>query len=70
MLTPDKNFRMWNSSKTALAVFKGNSHEKGAYKRSMIDAQLCFEAAKRASLKGKEGKKEYTRRGAVAPETD
>jgi len=70
MLTPDKNFRMWASTKTALALssFK-DAHDRGAYKRAMIDAQLTYEAAKRAALKSKE-KKDFGQRGAVAPEVD
>ncbi len=54
MMKPDKNFRMWNSTKTALALgtFK-DAHERGEFKRQMIQAQLTYESAKRAALKSK-----------------
>ena len=56
-MKPDKTFRMWASTKTALALgrFK-DAHERGAFKRAMIDAQLCYESAKRAALKSKADK--------------
>jgi hypothetical protein len=70
-MTPDKNFRMLRSTKTALALgtFK-DAHEKGAFKRMMIDAQLHEEAARRAALKSKDNDKGAASRsrGAVAPE--
>ena len=57
MMKPDKTFKMWASTKAALALggFK-NAHERGEYKRAMIDAQLCYESAKRAALKSKADK--------------
>jgi hypothetical protein len=69
MMTPDKNFKMWSSTKTQMALMKGSKEDKNHYKKMMIDAQLCFESAKRAALKSKdhnEGKGKS--RGAVAPE--
>ena len=54
----------------ALTSFK-DSHERGAFKRSMIDAQLAEESARRAALKSKEGREGDAKarpRGAVAPE--
>lgn len=54
-MTPDKNFRMKASTKVALASgrFK-DAHERGAFKRMMIEAQLQEEAARRAALKSKD----------------
>jgi len=71
MMIPDKNFKMKASTKTAMALGKfKDSHERGAFKRMMIEAQLQEEAARRAALKskdtGNEGKGRG--RGAVAPE--
>ena len=68
-MTPDKNFRMLRSTKTALALgsFK-DAHERGAFKRMMISAQLHEEAARRAALKSKEHESGSKSRGAVAPE--
>lgn len=56
-MKPDKNFKMWASTKTALASgrFK-DAHERGEFKRMMIDAQLHYESAKRAALKSKTDK--------------
>lgn len=75
MMTPDKNFKMKGSTKTALALGKfKNAHDKGQFKRMMIDAQLCEESAKRAALKSKDNNigpaptKGRGTRGAVAPE--
>ena len=68
-MTPDKNFKMWKSTKTQMALMKGTKEDKNHYKKMMIDAQLCYESAKRAALKSKdytEGKGKS--RGAVAPE--
>lgn len=55
MMTPDKNFKMRRSTKIALGLrsFK-DAHERGAFKRMMIDAQLCEESARRAALKSKD----------------
>jgi hypothetical protein len=71
-MTPDKNFRMSAATKTALALgrFK-DEHDRGAFKRMMIDAQLHEEAARRAALKSKDsdfGSKGGKTRGAVAPD--
>ncbi len=70
-MTPDKNFRMLRSTKVALALgtYK-DAHERGAFKRMMIDAQLHEEAARRAALKSKENDKSTggRTRGAVAPD--
>ena len=65
-MTPDKNFRMKKSTKTLVALLKFNSEARHQFRRSMVEAQLCEEAARRASLKSKDtsGKP----RGAVAPD--
>ena len=59
-------------TKTMLALTKfKDAHERGAFKRAMIDAQLSEEAARRAALKSKEGREGDGKgrpRGAVAPE--
>lgn len=56
-MIPDKNYKMKASIKTALALGKfKDAHEKGAFKRMMIDAQLHEESARRAALKSKEHK--------------
>lgn len=61
-MTPDKNFKMKSSFKHQIALMKGNAHEKGQFKRMMIDAQLHEEAARRASLKSKDyGSKSTTK---------
>jgi hypothetical protein len=69
-MTPDKNFKMKPSTKAMLALGKfSDSHARGQWKRAMIDAQLCEDAAKRASLKSKDtggGRG----RGAVAPDSE
>lgn len=69
-MTPDKTFKMKRSTKTTLALQKySNAHEQGAFKRAMIDAQLCEESARRAALKSKDTGAGGSRgRGAVAPE--
>lgn len=57
MMKPDKNFKMWASTKAALALTKfKDAHERGEFKRMMIDAQLHYESAKRATLKSKADK--------------
>lgn len=69
-MTPDKNFRMWDSTKTALALgtFR-DAHDRNQFKRMMINAQLCEEAARRAALKAKEpADRSGKSRGAVAPD--
>ena len=72
MLISDKNFRMNSLTKKLLGLTKfKNSHERGEFKRAMIDAQLAEEAAHRASLRSKEGREGDVKpraRGAVAPE--
>ena len=70
-MTPDKTFRMKPQIKTMLTLTKfKDAHERGAWKRGMIDSQLCEEAAKRAALKSKDvdGGNKGKPRGAVAPE--
>lgn len=69
MLSPDKNFRMLNSTKTAMATMV-NANERNEFKRLMINAQLIEEAAHRASLKSRDNKESNrgAPRGAVAPE--
>lgn len=53
-MTPDKNYKMKSSIKTALALGKfKDAHDKGAFKRMMIQAQLEEEAARRAAFKAK-----------------
>lgn len=70
-MTPDKNFRLRKSTKTVLALggFR-DAHDRGAYKRMMIDAQLQEEAARREALRSKEreGGNNGKTRGAVAPD--
>lgn len=51
---PDKNFKMSRDTKIALAFLKGSKEDRDAFKRTMIQAQLVEEAAKRAALKSKE----------------
>ena len=69
-MTPDKNFKMWKSTKTQIALMKGSKEDKNHYKMMMIDAQLCYESAKRAALKSKDvgNENKGKPRGAVAPE--
>lgn len=69
-MSPDKNFKMKRSTKIQMALMPGSKEDRNHYKRMMIDAQLCEEAARRASLKSKDNKesKGTRTRGAVAPE--
>lgn len=70
-MTPDKNFKMKSSTKAVLALHKfKNAHERGEFKRMMIEAQLQEEAARRAALKSKDNESKFSGkpRGAVAPE--
>ena len=70
-MTPDKNFRMKKSIKTMLATLGGLNEPRNQFKRAMIEAQLCEEAAKRAALKSHDNKDKTPRgvsRGAVAPD--
>lgn len=56
-MTPDKNFRFSSANKALLALMPASdAHARGQFKRMLIDAQLCEEAARRASLKSKEGR--------------
>ena len=56
-MTPDKNFRMSPANKALVALMPSkNAHERGHFKRMLIQAQLSEEAAKRAALKSKDGK--------------
>lgn len=66
-MTPDKNYRMSSTIKTMITLMKGSREDKNHFKRMMIDAQLCEESARRASLKSKDVG-ESKGRGAVAPE--
>ena len=44
MLKPTASYKMSKSTKTALATFKfKDAHERGAWKRAMIDAELSAE---------------------------
>ena len=50
----DKNFRMSSTTKAMLALGKfKDAHERGQWKRAMIQAQLAAEAARKAPLKKK-----------------
>ena len=43
----DKNFRLSKTTKRILALGKfKNAHERGAFKRAMIDAEACEQRAK------------------------
>lgn len=54
-MTPDKNFKMKPSTKALLVLHKfKDAHERGAFKRMMIEAQLQEEAARRAAMKSKD----------------
>lgn len=55
-MTPDKNFKMKQATKIMIATFAGTTEVRNSYKRAMVDAQLCEEAARRASLKSKDNK--------------
>jgi hypothetical protein len=69
MMTPDKNFRMKPQIKTMISMMKGSKEDRNHFKKMMIDAQLCEEAARRAALKSKDtGDTRGKPRGAVAPE--
>lgn len=52
-MTPDKNFRMKKSTKYVMASLKTNDTYRAEFKKSMIDAQLCEEAARRQALRSK-----------------
>ena len=70
-MTPDKNFRMKQSTKIMVALFKGTTESRNGFKRAMIEAQLCEEAAHRAALRSNDNKDKTPRgqsRGATAPE--
>lgn len=56
-MTPDKNFRMTKANKTMIALMpNADAHSRGQFKRMLIEAQLCEEAAKRQALKSKDKK--------------
>lgn len=67
-MTPDKNFKMWKSTKGQIALMKGTTEDRNHYKKMMIEAQLCEEAARRAALKSKDNESKGKSRGAVAPD--
>lgn len=72
-MTPDKNFRLKSRYKAMIALSGGNAHDRGAFKRALIDAQLCEEAAHRAALKSKDSKDQRgvtTARAHTAPATE
>ena len=51
----DKNFRLSKTSKRMLALMQfKNEHDRGAFKRLMIDAELARAQARIAKLKEKE----------------
>jgi len=51
----DKNFRLSKTSKRMLALMQfKNEHDRGAFKRLMIDAELAKAQARIAKLKEKE----------------
>ena len=62
-MTPDKNFRMWKSTKTQIASMAGTKEDRNHYKKMMIDAQLCEEAARRAALRSKDTKDSKDQKG-------
>jgi uncharacterized protein YciI len=50
-MKPTSSFKMANASKRLIALGKfKDSHDRGQFKRMMIDAQLAAEAAKHAKL--------------------
>ncbi len=51
-----------NKALMALLPFK-DKHERGHFKRMMIEAQLCEEAARRAAMRSKEGKDKQANNG-------
>lgn len=65
----DKNFRLKRSTKMQMALMAGSKEDQNHYKKMMIDAQVSYDAAKRAALKSKD--KDSNRgapRGGVAPD--
>ena len=49
-----KDFKMKSSTKVSLALGKFNSeHDRAAWKRAMIDAQLCEEKARKDNQRAK-----------------
>lgn len=53
----DKNFRLSKTSKRMLALMQfKNEHDRGAFKRLMIDAELARAYAKHANAKSKGSK--------------
>lgn len=65
-MTPDKNFKMKQSTKILIASLNVTAESRNSFKQAMIEAQLCEEAARRASLKSKDNSGKQ--RGAVAPD--
>ena len=66
-MSPDKNFKMKSVSKTLLALSPfTDSHQRGAYKRMLIESQLQEEASKRASLKSKDTGRNHSSHGVAA----
>ena len=55
MKISDKNFKLSKSSKRMLALFRfKDSHDRGAFKRQMIEAEVTSIRAKFAKTKEKE----------------
>ena len=52
----DKNFKFSRASKCVLASLRGSKESRGDFKRAMITAQVADEAARRASLRSRDGK--------------
>lgn len=53
-MKPDKNYRMSSTTKAMLALGKfKDAHQRGQWKRAMIDAELTADAARKAPLKKK-----------------
>lgn len=68
MMTSDKNFRFKREFKMAMAMMP-NKAARDVYRKSMIQAQLAEEAAKRSALKSRDDKAPRgVSRGAVAPD--
>jgi len=50
-----------------LALMNGTAEARTSFKKGMIDAQLCEEAARRASLRSKDDKNKNPRGQSVSP---
>ena len=58
MLKPTASYKMSKTTKTALALFKfKDAHERGAWKRAMIDAELSAAIRPKAE-RGRKGAEE------------